>query len=369
MEHSIRRNQTNSNMKHVLLIAILLTGIVTHAQSAREQALARATEAFRLEDEEGKFDEAIKLLEEARQLEPDRIDWPYEIAYAYMGKKEYKKASDLLQTLLHHKDINPRVYQSLGNAYDFGGNPLKAVETYREGLKKFPAAGELFLELGNMQMAAGEYKTALTYYENGIEKDPAFASNYYWAAKIFCNSSEAIWGLIYGELFMNMERGSRRTSEISSLLYKTYKDRITISDDSATVKLCQSVFLIEDMGEKEKIKLPFCTVFETDFAVALIDHKQIDLQSLNKIRTAYLELYNKNHRQETHPNILFDYQRKIREAGHFEAYNYWLLSKGDEKAFEAYMKNNRSSWDAFISWYTNNAIEINKEKRFYRRQY
>jgi len=355
------------------LLAFLLIGILatveTMAQDVHEQALAKAKQAFRLEDEEGRYDEAIKLLEEARQLEPDRITWPYEIAYAYIGKKDYKKASDLLQTLLQHKDINPRVYQSLGNAYDFQGNPLKAIETYREGLKKFPAAGELYLELGNMQMANGEYKTALTYYENGIEKDPTFPSNYFWAAKIYCNSSEAIWGLIYGELFMNMERGSRRTAEISALLYKTYKDRIRIAGDSASVKLCESVFLLEDMGEKEKIKLPFCLIFETDFALALIPQKTVDLHSLNNIRTTYLELYKKNHRQETHPNILFDYQQQVRDAGHLEAYNYWLLCKGEESAFDEYRKNNGAAWDAFISWYTNNAIVVNKEKRFYRRQY
>ncbi len=70
-------------------ICLLLTvSQLSHAQSNKEAARAMAREAIRLEDEEGKFDEALKLLDEARKLDPENIDHPYEMAlYLYRKKR------------------------------------------------------------------------------------------------------------------------------------------------------------------------------------------------------------------------------------------------------------------------------------------
>src|SRR5690348_17204330 len=104
-------------------LILVFIGQVSTAQTNKEQAIAKAREAIKLEDEQGKYDEAIKLFEEAQALDPDNITYPYEIAYSYTAKKEYKKAADILEKLLNHKDVYGRVYQALGNAYDYQGKP------------------------------------------------------------------------------------------------------------------------------------------------------------------------------------------------------------------------------------------------------
>ncbi|MFZ1799296.1 MAG: tetratricopeptide repeat protein, partial [Chitinophagaceae bacterium] len=196
------------SIKIFALFTLLFIGQISYAQTNKEQAYAKAKEAIKLEDEEGKYDEAIQLLKEAEALDPENINYPYEIAYAYSGKKEYKKASDILEKLLDRKDVNGRIYQALGNAYDFQGKGDKAISTYEKGLKKFPNSGELYLESGNMDLVKKDYNKALNYYEKGIEMDPKFPSNYYWASKIYCSSEDEVWGMIYGEIFMNLERNS-----------------------------------------------------------------------------------------------------------------------------------------------------------------
>lgn len=35
-----------------------------------------------------------------------------------------------------------------------------------------------------------------------------------------------------------------------------------------------------------------------------------------------------------YPNILFSFQKQVKDAGHIEAYNHWILMKGDEEAFQ-----------------------------------
>ncbi|HEY4151217.1 MAG TPA: hypothetical protein VGM41_19905 [Chitinophagaceae bacterium] len=64
-------------MNHLVkLTGLLLLLAVTpfcYGQDNKETALAKTKQAIKLEDEEGKYDEAIKLLKEARQLDPDNI--------------------------------------------------------------------------------------------------------------------------------------------------------------------------------------------------------------------------------------------------------------------------------------------------------
>ncbi|MEO6831766.1 MAG: tetratricopeptide repeat protein, partial [Chitinophagaceae bacterium] len=225
-------------------LSFFLFGRYGFAQISKDLALEKAEKAIQLEDEEGKYDEAIKLFAEAEKLDPDKFDYPYEMAYALSKKKEYPKAIKILEGLLDHPNVTARAYQALGNAYDFNNQPAKAIETYENGLKRFPDAGELYLERGNMDLFKKDYENALSYYEQGIKLDPKFPSNYYWASIIYCSSSEEVWGMIYGEIFMNLERNSKRTAEISKLLFDTYKSGIQFtSDTSMTVSFSQSIIL------------------------------------------------------------------------------------------------------------------------------
>jgi len=359
----------------ITLAAVLFFTQTLHAQTAKEQAVAKAREAIRIEDGEGKYDEAIKLLAEAAALDPDNIDYPYEIAYAYAAKKDYKTSTGLLEKLLDHKDVNGRVYQSLGNNYDYMGQPDKAIETYERGVKKFPNAGELYLELGNMRLVKKEYDKALGYYERGIENDPKFPSNYYWAARIYCNSEEEVWGMLYGEIFMNLERNSKRTSEISRLLFDTYKSEITIKPDSTSygVSFSKNATMsvgMDELKDPKKFKLPFgMGCYEILMAIGLAGERRIDLDALDRIRTRFLDAYFQGTYAKTYPNALFDYQNRIKAAGQLEAYNHWLLSQGDKDAFIKWQSGNESKWKAFLQWYGDNALVLDATHNFHRTQY
>ena len=215
--------------KQLIVLAVFLSGILhftANAQSAADTAHQKGVEAVKLEDA-GKFDDAMKLLNDAIKLDPHNIDYPYEMTYCYYSQKQYQKVVDVLEKLKHNPDSFDRLYELLGNSYDLLGNSDKAIATYRDGLKKFPNSGVLYLEMGVIPLFKKDYNSALNYFEKGIEVQPDFPSNYYWAAKLYCGSDDKVWGMLYGELFINLERNSGRTAEMSKLLYDTYKTSIT----------------------------------------------------------------------------------------------------------------------------------------------
>lgn len=364
-------------MKHIpFAFILLLCSISTNlsfAQSDNQKlASAKAAEAVRLMDD-GEISKSLILLKEAQKLDPNEIDYPYETAYAHYLNKDYKSAIKVLNKLTKHPNVNQLVYQLLGNSYSMNNQREKAIQTYEKGIELFPNSGRLFLERGNMELFVKDYSKALSFYERGILAEPKFPSNYFWASKIYCNSSEEVWGMIYGEIFMNLERGSKRTVEISRLLFDTYKSEIKFTNDtSLQVSFSKSaVIQISDITNIEDIKLPFgIGVYELVLIKAIgFDIKAITISSLNSIRSNFLKYYFEDKHHENYPNALFDYQKKVEQAGHLEAYNHWLLMKGDEEAFGKWRNSNQSRWDDFVDWFTKNPIQINPENFFHRIQY
>ncbi len=354
-----------------LLFSITLFISVAKSQTNLEIAQEKKNKAIELMDN-GNPGDAIKLLEEAKTLDPTNFEYDYEIGYAFYIKEDYKKALKCFEKVMEYDNITDQCYQMLGNLFDMNGKPDQALRTYDKGLELFPGSGKLYLEKGNVYWNQQKYGDALPFYEKGIEEDPAFPSNYYRAALIYLNSEEEVWGMIYGEIFMNLIRNSTRTAEISKMLFDTYKSQIQFtSDTSFSVSFSRGAAIsINDLSNPDQLKLPFgIGAYEPALMMAVIGEKTIDINSLDRIRTRFVENYYSNKTNEKFPNILFDYHKIIVDSGYFEAYNHWILMKGDEEAFFEWKTNNNEKWESFIKWFTNNALEITEDKRFYSGQY
>jgi hypothetical protein len=72
---------------------------------------------------------------------------------------------------------------------------------------------------------------------------------------------------------------------------------------------------------------------------------------------------------KTYPNVLFTYQKQIKDAGHMEAYNHWVLMKGDENGFGKWLSANKGKWDSFVKWFGDNKLKLNTSNKFYKEQY
>jgi len=352
--------------KTFILIGLVITAITGFSQtdSEKQEAYDKAKQAIELMDN-GDYDKSIKLLEESAKLDPSNYIYPYEIGYALILKGKYKKATDYFEKAVKMDGINDQCFQMLGNAYSMGGEKDKAIDAYNRGLEIYPNSGRLFLEIGNVHQ--NDWNIALEYYEQGVRVDPTFSSNYYWLTKIFCNSTEEIWGMLYGEMFMNIERGSKRTEEISRLLFDTYKSEIQFtSDTTMSVSFCKNPVIYSD---NKKIKLPFPMVYEPSLMLASIGLDTITLESLNKIRSEYINMYNEKKFNKSHPNIVFEWHDKLIKEEMFECYNYWLLGQGAPDEFNTWYDSNKERFDNFIKWFSENPMLIDEKNTFHRFDY
>ena len=156
------------------------------------------------------------------------------------------------------------------------------------------------------------------------------------------------------------------------MLFDTYKSEIKATSDSSwSISFSQNATInIGDMSELTSLKLPFGSfVYEQGIILSMVLGKSVDLKSLSSLRSTFVDFYFDNNHQEIYPNVLFDFQKKIKEFGHMEAYNYWVLMMGDEEGFAAWHEENGEKWDNFIEWFSENPIEVNDSNKFFRNQY
>jgi tetratricopeptide (TPR) repeat protein len=252
-------------MKKTLLIILLFISNLVLSQR-NEEAWDKAKEAVKLMDE-GKIDESITLLKECEKIDSKDCTYPYEMAYAYQLKNDYKTAITILEKTKKYKNANSQIYQMSGNCYSYLGDQDSAIKEYEQGIKKFPNAGNLHLEKGNIFLGEKKYEEAIVNYEKGIEADPMFPSNYYRLALLYLNSNDKLSGLIYGEIFMNLERTTKRTKEISKLLFETYKNSIQIKENETKIDFCEVIFTDKDLKNKE-LRMPFCGIFGKNFILS-----------------------------------------------------------------------------------------------------
>ncbi|MEM6380783.1 MAG: hypothetical protein AAF705_21560, partial [Bacteroidota bacterium] len=246
----------------------------------------------------------------------------------------------------------------------------KAIKTYQEGLAIFPNAGNLYLEIGNVYGFEEDFDQAIKSYEEGIRVDPMYPSNYFRLADLFLRSTNKVPGLIYGELFMNIERTTDRTMQMSELLFSTYQNAININGDSMSIDFCEIILSIEDLSNTDEFKLPFCAHYgkNMSLAVAFAKEEEIDLQSLAEIRSQFIDLYFADEASKDYPVVLFDYQKKMKKAGIFDTYNRYLFQVSNQEEFNKWLEDHQADFDQFVDWYTaeENIIKINQENKYIR---
>jgi len=355
---------------NTLIMLLLILVANSFADNSKDKAKKIAEEAVILIDN-GEYEKSIEMLEEARVLDPESHIYPYEIGFAYYLNNNLNKAIEVFYEVIKLKDVNDQCFTMLGNFLDMDKKPEKALEIYDLGLEKFPNSGRLHFEKGLVLESKEKYDEALELWEKGIEVNPEYPSNYYQAGLYYSSyTTEKLWGLIYAELFINIERGSKKTPEMSKLIYNTYNSCIEIKGD--TIKGSFTKMNVLNLSNDGNLKKPFGLSFYMSMAAAFPFNEQVDkvnLHSINKMRINFISMWKMMKNEEDFPNVLFDWHQKLIDLGYFESYNYWLMMRGNQEEFDKWYEKNTILFDDFMVWFKSNPLKIDNDNKFYRLQY
>jgi tetratricopeptide (TPR) repeat protein len=215
------------------LLAVIIM-VPAHGQS--DKAVAHANRAIQLMDQ-GLGRQAIAEWDKAIALEPGIAAYQYERTLCYVMEKDYVTALSMLTPIYRDSNLYDRGYQLMGNIYSLQNDSAQAVNYYREGIAAVPTSGRLHYEIGAAAFIDRKIPEALDWWKRGTRVEPGFATNYYWLAKVYAESKEKLWSVLYGEAFLNLERASERTKEVSKLLFDTWNAALRFGDTLDPINL------------------------------------------------------------------------------------------------------------------------------------
>ena len=213
------------------LIGCLLT-IASLAQPAESVATLQARAKSFMNA--GDFENALLVLRQALILAPNDLELGKDLVLTYTLKRDFARARENVITLCDRPNADVVCFQLAGNVFKALEETKECERYYKIGLKKFPNSGPLYSEYGELLWSSKDPR-AIQLWEKGIQTDPGYGGNYYNAAVYYYYTTEKVWGLIYGEIFINLEGLSERSRSMRETLLKGYKEKLFIDADIKAV--------------------------------------------------------------------------------------------------------------------------------------
>ena len=293
---------------------------------------------------QGDYANAILVLNRALESDSDNAEMRKDLALAYYLQRDYPKALDAIKPLVESRGSgDAQSFQILGMIHEGTDNRKDAERAYRQGLRRFPESGALFSELGELLWSNGLFPEALSQWLKGIQRDQSYPGNYFHAAKYYYLSRDKVWGLIYGEIFINLESYSRRTPEVKTMLYEGYK------------KLFAETDLTREQDNKNEFVKAFLEVMKEN---AHVVSKGVTPEALTVLRTRFLLRWNEKYAARF-PFRLFDYHKQLAKTGMFDAYNQWIFGAANNlTTFQQWTVTHPEEYNKFSSFQKNRVFKV-----------
>ena len=315
--------------KTFLLLIVIFFQTLLPAQDVAE--LQRNAKAFMQKED---YANAILILNRALALQPNNLEVAKDLGLNYYFSKEYVKAIDVMKPLLDRNDADDQCFQIAGDSYWAIDQPKDCEKVYKKGIKKLPNSGILYNDLGQLLWTQKDF-SAIKQWEKGIEMDPGFAKNYFNACKYYYFTTDKVWSIIYGEIFLNIDPLNASSPEIKNILLEGYK------------KLFADADLEKNNTDKNSFTIAFLKTMNKQSSVATAG---INAETLTMIRTRFILDWYANYAAKF-PFKLFELQRQLLQGGMFDAYNQWIFATAQ-------------NLPAYQNWTTTHSQEYNELTRF-----
>jgi Tfp pilus assembly protein PilF len=317
-------------MKQILVFFSMFLLVI----SGNAQTAAELHETARTFMRQGDYANAILVLNRAVKLEPKNIEMAKDLGLNYYFSKDLNKALETYKPILEREDADDQCFQIAGDIYLAMDDTKECEKVYKKGLKKFPESGALYNVYGELLWAQKDY-SAIKQWEKGIETNPGFSKNYYNACKYYYFTTDKVWSILYGEIFLNIEPYSTSSAEIKNLLLEGYK----------------KLFADADLEKNGAGQSPFVQAFlQSMNKQSALASAGINAESLTMIRARFiLDWY--NDAGNKFPYKLFELQRQLLQEGMFDAYNQWIFMAAQ-------------NLPAYQNWVTVNAAAYSELNRF-----
>lgn len=300
----------------------------------------------------GAIQQAVNTFQQAVALAPNIVLLRRELANALIIEKNYDRALKVVEPIIEKNQADEMTYHIAANALMNLDEKKKAKSMLEKGIAAYPNSGMLYNELGDYYEAKNDMEFALDSWLDGIEKAPNYYLNYYKAAKAYSGTDKKIWTILYGEIFLNLERETSRSTEIEKLLLDAYSSIYNNTSGITFPKYGENV----TQGEEHSFE---AAVMQTLQDLSPVVSDGITTDNLIMLRARFIIQW-MNTFAAKYPYALFNYQEKMMGDGVFDAYNQFLFGTVEnENQYKSWKEFHTKAIPAFNNWVTNNPFKLN----------
>lgn len=317
-------------MKKLILATIFAVTLIweqAYAQTAEQ--LHETAKSFM---KQGDYANAVLVLNKSLQKAPENMGVAKDLAMSYYFQKDNIKALETIKPVLDSKDADDQCFQIAGSIYKQLDQKNELEKLYKKGIKKFPESGPLYNELGESVFTNNKLE-AIKYWEKGIQSDPGYSKNYFNAARYYFFTTDKIWSILYGEIFINMEPTGSSTPEMKQILLDSYKKLFTETDLEKINK------------DKNSFVKNYLEIMNKQVSLT---NAGVNAEVLSMVRARFIIDWFVT---DTKPAFkLFSLHQQLLKEGMFEAYNQWLFGATENlSAYENWIKTHSAENAAFIA--------------------
>ncbi len=309
--------------KLYLQIVLLLTAKCAAAQEVWPNA--EIAQMYRHAQEytaRADYSNAITTFRQALALAPGKALLYKELGNALYLSGKYREAEQTLTSVCATPDADAICYQLLAASEAAQGNSKEALSALKKGLIRFPQSGLLYHERGEILSRESKMEGALNAWLDGIANEPVYAPNYYEAAATYLSTDKAMWGLLYGEMFLDLKHDTTNDSMLKSKLFAGYKsmfDRFAIEEPQLGKTITQRP--AKNFEE---------AVLRIYSQLTPVISDGIGTENLTMVRTRFLMDWFPTYGSK-YPFSLFSYQDTLVKYGRFDIWNEWIFGKAESE--------------------------------------
>jgi tetratricopeptide (TPR) repeat protein len=163
----------------------------------------------------GRYDAAIVKLKAALAEDPSSDHAAYELGLTYSAKGDTAACIALFAPRVKAKknEYRSAMYGVLGNCYDNGGDPDRAVATYRQGIKADPNDTQLLYNLSVTLVKRGELEEARKLLKQELALQPGHPSGHWLLGHVFESQNFRVPAVLSYLRFLSLEPTGERAQD------------------------------------------------------------------------------------------------------------------------------------------------------------
>ena len=304
--------------------------------------------------ERGDYDGAVRKYEEVLAENPSNTVALYEMGYALFAKKDYKRSLEVGYRGAQYKsDQLGHILMLVGNNLDQLGEPQKAVEAYKKGIKLFPADGMLHFNLAityrNMKKPEESRKSL----KAAVTHSPTHASSHLALAVTFFEGGYRVPAFFAAARFLTLEPSSQRSAAAARIMTDVLRGGATKGSKPNEINLALDLSAKKDEGDFSTVDL----VMGLSGAMTLSEEKgkaktqaQLLAEQVGTVLGLLEEDAGKKKQSSFTHQYYLPYFVELKRKGHAEAFTYHTLQATGLPGVREWLEANSGRVMQFLIW-------------------